>query len=241
MENMKLNNWSFICDAGYNQRGQKIVKCQCVCGAIKIDRPDRFILPSKHCSKCRFQDNIKPDDTFGRWVVLYRATDRSHGQYQYYCKCACGIIKCVRKRDLLSGRSPQCHKCGKKSKNAINGRVRYKTYHVYNSMLSRCLNPRNTYFRIYGGRGIKVCDRWMEFKNFLTDMGSRPEQMTLDRIDPDGDYCPENCRWVTIQENLDNRRCSKKYQGKYVYVKIDKLCVDCIKKVKKDFAIKSSK
>lgn len=68
-------------------------------------------------------------------------------------------------------------------------------------MKSRCLNPRATDYRNHGGRGIKVCDRWMDaphgFKNFLSDMSPRPQGQTLDRIDHDGDFTPDNCRWVT--------------------------------------------
>ena len=80
-------------------------------------------------------------------------------------------------------------------------------------MLSRTSNPNATGYENYGGRGIKVCERWSGdtgFHNFIMDMGERPEDMTLDRKDPNGNYEPSNCRWSTPQEQTDNRRCSVK-------------------------------
>lgn len=82
-------------------------------------------------------------------------------------------------------------------------------YHSWASMMTRCYNPTREYFHLYGGRGITVCDRWKTFTNFLADMGARPEGKSLDRIDVNGNYEPENCRWATAKEQRDNIRPGK--------------------------------
>lgn len=147
---------------------------------------------------------------YGKWIVLDLPPVQKHTNYYWTCQCECGKIKEVSAHRLVSGQSKGCsnplHKKGNKN-NVRHGLRNSDIYPVWRNMKARCLNPNSSNYFLYGGRGIKVCDRWIDFINFYEDMGSGyTKGLHIDRIDVNGDYCKENCRWVTPRANAANKR-----------------------------------
>jgi hypothetical protein len=95
------------------------------------------------------------------------------------------------------------------SRQRVAGKKPTGTYNSHSNMIQRCFNEKHPRFNDYGGRGITVCDRWLNFENFYADMGDKPKGKSLDRIDNNGDYCPNNCRWATVKEQNTNQRMRK--------------------------------
>jgi len=121
----------------------------------------------------------------------------------WMCKCDCGKSKAVRGIHIANGATISCG-CFFHGHTRQNGKPS-RTYHSWVSMTSRCNDLKNPFWHRYGGSGITICSRWEKFKNFLQDMGERPEGTTLDRFpDKKGNYEPGNCRWATPKEQSRN-------------------------------------
>ncbi|MBQ7844982.1 MAG: hypothetical protein IJ392_02395 [Clostridia bacterium] len=151
---------------------------------------------------------------FGKLIVIKRAENDSHGNTRWLCRCDCGkehIATCAK---LTKGSIKSCG-CMRYSQ---NGHSRSRLYATWRGMRSRCEDPRHTKYRFYGGRGITVCEEWKDFLTFREWALSNgyTDELTIDRIDSDKGYSPDNCRWLTMKEQANNRSSNRllNYQGK---------------------------
>lgn len=151
---------------------------------------------------------------FGLLVAIRPISKHSGGRKRVFweCRCDCGNVVFVNTDSIRRGLSKSCG-CEQKRLASINHTIHghtkrrklSRTFQSWRKMVERCRGPN----RYYSEKGVSVCERWLEFKNFLEDMGERPEERTIDRIDPYGNYEPGNCRWADWETQSKNRRRAK--------------------------------
>ena len=194
--------------------------CRCKCGKEKVVRRDMLLGGTSKSCGCYMKEvaynrriNLS-GRKFGRLTVIKMIENTGKLKSPFLCKCDCGNKVIATQNSLTVGHVKSCGCIGiermshlAKDTLTTHGMAYTPEYRCWCHILSRCGNPNVPSYCNYGGRGITVCDRWKEsFSNFYEDMGDRPEGTTLDRIDVNGNYCKENCRWATIEQQSNNKR-----------------------------------
>lgn len=202
-------------DVGKDKFGQSLWQCNCECGKQLIVRGGDLRRGKTKSCGCTKRP-VLAGERFGRLSAISNIGVNGNLQRLWLCQCDCGENTTVAGAGLRSGNTQSCGcirreraiRLGCERKTHGEATTRTPEYYSWSAMKERCLNPRKDNYPRYGGRGILVCDRWREdFEAFLADMGRRPSQRhTLDRIDTNGNYEPDNCQWSTPKQQANNRR-----------------------------------
>ena len=207
---------------GLKKNGTPIFAVDCECGNTYLKCGlDRLVGGKTKDCGCSKRSIDMIGKRFGRLVVVEKTEQRKKRSVVWKCKCDCGGEWFASSQDLNYGVVKSCG-CIKKEKRHFA--TCEPIHRVWNTMIERCYNSNKNQFYLYGGRGIKVCDEWLgsnpkgfsNFYDWAIKNGYKEEilpngrnKWTLDRIDPDKDYCPENCRWITNDDQQQNKRADK--------------------------------
>lgn len=215
--------WECECDCGRlcstrssNLRSGRTKSCGCLCREIASatgkKRFVRSMIGAENPWGGRYSDCI--NKSFGMLTVLDLHSSTSRRGVKAVCKCSCGNVTTTNMRQILRGGVVSCG-CYKvslaKTLNASHGKSSTNEYCVWQGMHTRCRNKKQKAAHNYVNRGIRVCNRWDKFENFYEDMGERPtDDHTLERIDNDKGYSPDNCKWATKSEQANNTRMTRR-------------------------------
>ena len=212
---LKLNKIGYLTD-GRNHYYEYL--CKCDCGNTKLVRYRSLVNgQTKSCGCYRHEFRLAKYDglRFGSLTVIKRVT--VNGKNRWECVCDCGNIVYAKSANLKNGKTNRCVSCGRKithEKVTKHGMAGTRIYHIYLGMKDRCYDKSTFSYKYYGALGVKICDEWLNdpkaFYEWAVNNGYKND-LTLDRIDPTGNYTPDNCRWADYITQANNKRNSKHY------------------------------